>query len=474
MSMITAAQWVPRGFAAPFPKRYTLDEEEYGRIAELAKLKLGDAEEELQNAQKDGQDLDEDEDDDEDDDEDEAEDKMHVEKDTSNNKARWVAVDDDDLKEYDLDHYDDDDDDERQSGGQSMSMFGSTKSLAYYESNNDDPYITLKGDDADDEDREDLQILATDNLILSAKVEDEMAHLEVYVYEDDGDNLYVHHDIMLPAIPLSLERGREEAEEEEKEQEGSLGVSRRRRPLAGGQPEASQPAGLGLGRQDDQALGRQHGQVRQVVLVPHRQGVLLGLARDGTDGAAERELRPDDCRGRHEGAGRKGAEMGRRERRGERAMGSARQQLLLRVDGERRDSLPRHPKGAGEAGVDQVCVDVAGARRLWNITPTGPSMVVARNLDVGKVFATTFAPDAEVAFRLAVAGSSGSMHVWDTSTNPGVRAAFAQKVPALKEEAAEDRLIGVEDDDSSSSDEEEEEGQGQGQGQEDGESMDED
>ena len=32
-----------------------------------------------------------------------------------------------------------------------------------------------------------------------------MAHLEVYVYEDEADNLYVHHDIMLPAIPLCLE-----------------------------------------------------------------------------------------------------------------------------------------------------------------------------------------------------------------------------------------------------------------------------
>ncbi len=56
MSMITAAQWVPRGFAAPFPKKYTLDEEEYGRIAELAKLQLDDAEEDLKEAQEDGAD----------------------------------------------------------------------------------------------------------------------------------------------------------------------------------------------------------------------------------------------------------------------------------------------------------------------------------------------------------------------------------------------------------------------------------
>lgn len=49
--MITAAQWVPRGFAAPFPQKYTLDESEYERIAELAKLQLDDAEEDLKEAQ---------------------------------------------------------------------------------------------------------------------------------------------------------------------------------------------------------------------------------------------------------------------------------------------------------------------------------------------------------------------------------------------------------------------------------------
>lgn len=51
MSMITAAQWVPRGFAAPFPQKYTLDEAEYERISELAKLQLDDAEEDLKEAQ---------------------------------------------------------------------------------------------------------------------------------------------------------------------------------------------------------------------------------------------------------------------------------------------------------------------------------------------------------------------------------------------------------------------------------------
>lgn len=51
MSMITAAQWVPRGYAAPFPQKYQLDETEFERIAGLAKLQLDDAEEDLKEAQ---------------------------------------------------------------------------------------------------------------------------------------------------------------------------------------------------------------------------------------------------------------------------------------------------------------------------------------------------------------------------------------------------------------------------------------
>jgi periodic tryptophan protein 1 len=48
--MITATAWVPRGFAAPFPTKYTFDEEEFKRIAELAKLQLDDANEDLDEA----------------------------------------------------------------------------------------------------------------------------------------------------------------------------------------------------------------------------------------------------------------------------------------------------------------------------------------------------------------------------------------------------------------------------------------
>lgn len=50
-SMITTSTWVRRGFAAPFPAKYDFDEAEFDRIANLAKLQLDDAKEDLEEAQ---------------------------------------------------------------------------------------------------------------------------------------------------------------------------------------------------------------------------------------------------------------------------------------------------------------------------------------------------------------------------------------------------------------------------------------
>ena len=50
MSMITATTWVPRGYAAPFPTKYDLDDEELARITKLTKLKLEDAKEKVDKA----------------------------------------------------------------------------------------------------------------------------------------------------------------------------------------------------------------------------------------------------------------------------------------------------------------------------------------------------------------------------------------------------------------------------------------
>jgi periodic tryptophan protein 1 len=103
--------------------------------------------------------------------------------------------------------------------------------------------------------------------------------------------------------------------------------------------------------------------------------------------------------------------------------------------------------------------------KLWNIQASGPSMVVSRDLGVGRVFSTSFAPDQEVGFRLAVAGSKGAVQIWDTSTNAAVRAAFASKVPEIKGDGKE-RLVGLDEPDTDSDTEEGESDDGEDDGAE--------
>jgi len=58
----------------------------------------------------------------------------------------------------------------------------------------------------DNEDMEDDLILNTDALVVVGCAEgQEYSSLEVYVYEKEKNNIYVHHEIMLNSFPLCLE-----------------------------------------------------------------------------------------------------------------------------------------------------------------------------------------------------------------------------------------------------------------------------
>jgi len=61
----------------------------------------------------------------------------------------------------------------------------------------------VKEEESDDE--QDKMIKDTDSLIVIGKIEGEFSSLEVYLYEEEFNNLYVHHDIMLSTFPLCME-----------------------------------------------------------------------------------------------------------------------------------------------------------------------------------------------------------------------------------------------------------------------------
>lgn len=56
-----------------------------------------------------------------------------------------------------------------------------------------------------EEEKEDYTIRKTDSIIVAATAESDHSNLEVYVYEHEKGNMYVHHEVILGAYPLCVE-----------------------------------------------------------------------------------------------------------------------------------------------------------------------------------------------------------------------------------------------------------------------------
>ncbi|KAG8825883.1 hypothetical protein FRC19_010278, partial [Serendipita sp. 401] len=205
-TLVSALAWVKRGVAAEHPIKYEIDEKEVARVSELAREEL----EGLRGELDDDDDGDDGGDDDREDnerrgggmaEEDHEEDWEDTSTSSREKDPNGMDVDaqeeKDEMAKYKLDEYD-------QVGPQKSRLFSNIKGLTYYKEDEEDPYITLKEDD-EEEEQEQLQIYGTDNLIVIAKTEDEIPQLEVYVYDEKSENIYVHHDFLLPSLPLCLE-----------------------------------------------------------------------------------------------------------------------------------------------------------------------------------------------------------------------------------------------------------------------------
>lgn len=217
--MISATTWVPRGFASEFPEKYVLDDEEMARIDKMADLHLDDREE----------------------DDEEAKEKVDSE------KLKDTAEVDDDLKEYDFEHYDEEPDNVFL--GQSAEMFPGISNTGAKLMNEtreksgeneeegegeeevgQDKYLQLPTKEDVLEQKQEFQVYPTDNQILATRTDDGVSYLDVYIYDDGagapagsqeeeadkqdpdvargmvrGSSLYIHHDLMLPNFPLCVE-----------------------------------------------------------------------------------------------------------------------------------------------------------------------------------------------------------------------------------------------------------------------------
>lgn len=424
-------------------------------------------------------------------------------------------------------------------------MFGNVKSLAYHQPNEEDPYLVMP-EEEDDEEREELQILPTDNLILTGKVEDEVAHLEVYVYEDEADNLYVHHDVMLPAIPLCLEwldmpvgkntegkttgnfvavgtmesdieiwdldivdcmypnailgqGGSEDPKNKKKKKKSkandeyhvdsvlALAANRQHRNLLA---SASADCTVKLWDLNTSKCAKSYSHHTDKVCSldwhPTESTVLLSGSYDRTVVACD--MRAPDTKARWSVDA--DVEAVRWDPHDPNFFYVTTDQGMVykfdvrNIPATPADSKPVWSLQAHDTSVSSFDINptvpgflVTGSTdkqvKLWSVQDNKPSLVVTRKPEVGKIFSTTFAPDADVSFRLAIAGSKGVVQIWDTSTNGAVRRTFVSRVPSLAGEVQE-RTIGVDADRDESDDDGGVGAEVEGQGRDGWESMDED
>ncbi|RHY53202.1 hypothetical protein DYB38_008566 [Aphanomyces astaci] len=177
--MISALAWVPRGASKRVPDKFVLSKEEVDMMTQLAQE--DEEEEEEAAAAEEGEDDDDD-----------------IEGEDPEEDADMEGDNDEDneaLKEFNMDQYDEEDDeaavkDYLQGNGAEIPI-------------EDDDQVPDDIED-DDEDKADMEIRSTDSVVLVCNTEEDFSNLEVHVYEEDTGNLYVHHEINLPAFPLAL------------------------------------------------------------------------------------------------------------------------------------------------------------------------------------------------------------------------------------------------------------------------------
>jgi len=169
VKMLSTVSWVRRGAATSDPISQHVSKDEMNElISKQEGMQLEDKGE---------------------DSEDEGDQEMEVDRKLPKDKRESKFLD-----ELNMDGYDDE--------PEGAEMFLGGRKLYVYDDNNQDPYVTVPDDD-DESDEEDNVIHDTDSLICVGRTEGEHSSLDVYLYDESKASLFVHHELNLPAYPLS-------------------------------------------------------------------------------------------------------------------------------------------------------------------------------------------------------------------------------------------------------------------------------
>lgn len=183
-NFIPCLKWVRKGVAKANPDNIKLEAEELEQIINETKQELEETEEDEVEDEQEAMDINEDE---------------NSEIPSSSDVNTYKSEENEDEEEEDefqMNKYDEDE--------KPDALLGIGK-IAVYASNSQDPYVKIPDDEDKDSENEDDQITPEDNLLLVGHVEKDINILEVYLYNNEEDSFYVHHDYILPSFPLCFE-----------------------------------------------------------------------------------------------------------------------------------------------------------------------------------------------------------------------------------------------------------------------------
>ncbi|KAJ9081534.1 rRNA-processing protein [Entomophthora muscae] len=434
--MISAIKWVPRGANKEMPMKYQLDEEEIERIKQLTSDKINAAKMEMSE--------------------------------TMGDKAAQEASQKsgDVLSKYNLDDYDNENEDADIFNGK--------------DEPEEDPFA--KEDESDNEsEAEELRILPTDSLLLAAKTEDEVSQFEVYNYEENENNIYMHHDALLPSFPICLEWLDFKPQSEDVNTKGSFVA------IGTFEPEieiwdldyidAVCPSAILGASQSEKRQKKANAEYHTDAIMSlswnktHRN-LLASSSADFTvklwDLSQLKCLRSFDhhtdkvqCVQWHPiestilmtgGFDKKVSVFDSRSLQGASSWNVDSDVECLRWDPFNPNTfvvstesglvqafdvrnatvslftIHAHDKAVSTFDINSaipgclVTGSVDKTIKIWNINDNKPSMILSRNFDLGQVFSLSFNPDSP--YKLGMAGSKGIVKIWDMTSNNAVRSSF--------------------------------------------------
>ncbi|KAE8727174.1 P-loop containing nucleoside triphosphate hydrolases superfamily protein [Hibiscus syriacus] len=328
----------------------------------------------------------------------------------------------DGLKELDMDNYDDEDD--------GIELFSKGLGDLYYPSNGMDPYLKDEDDD-DSEEIEDMTIKPMDSVIVCARTEDDVSHLEVWIYEDSDEG---------GTVEEKTKKGKKKSKYKDGSHTGAvLGLAwnkEYRNILASASADKQVKIWDVASGKCNITMEHHEGKVQAVAWNHHVPQVLSGsfdrsvVMKDGRvpthsgfkwSVSAEVECLARDPHTEYsfvvslEDGTIRGYDI--RAAKSDQSSES-KPSFTLHAHDKAACTISYNPAAPSLLATGSMDKTV----KLWDLSNNQPSCVASKNPKAGAVFSISFSQDDP--FLLAIGGSKGKLGVWDTLSETAVSGKF--------------------------------------------------